>query len=604
MEKISDNVQKKTEHDMQEQQTTYIQNAKMQNVKNYNSDLQELNKQLKRAQKQLEKEKRKRIRARVVGVFLCVLVLLGTVCIIVVGMLKESIEESEREELLLSEYKQKEEELYAPIQTLQDQIKLLKKEKIENGDIIQVESTVLSSDNKEELNSYVASLKRHSMQTVELKKQGDEQYYQLTRKYDVGEYTIMDSGNPIIFPGAILRGDSLFQGALDYTLVSAQRTPMKLVSNQQNASVVEVQDVSYGTVMDALKSYHKASSGEQAKMWTYYLQSLESTEQLELSLGVKAKSVGLNFGNKQAEKTSTVAIIYKQIYYSVNAEPLKSAADYFQTGTDFDKLGSYEPAYVSSVDYGRMIVVFVTGNMEMSELSAGLEASIQGVGIGAAISNIKENNELQLRVLQFGGKSANINEILEGEGKTEGLKDKINKLFNGSEGIESLEQRITNCLDMNGELLNPVPLSYSLKYLSDNAVVPTMFIEKENLVAANDARTVKISLTSGEYDAVPGTLQLDVPDAAGMIVSGNTITISEEGKTDGEIVLIWDKTCTSPIIGTFNGKTITLDLHDSSKNTELEIELASEEKRVIWSYTMLYKTFADVYITDAVNEMQ
>lgn len=570
---------------------------------NYQSRCNDLNKQLAQAKKALKKCKKSKMRARMVCVMLCIVILVASACGMSSIWFSEKLADEGKQFALENKYKEARGEVYAPVQALQQQVRLLEKEQLGIGEILSVESTILNNSNKEELNRYVASLKRHATQTVELKRQGAMQYYQMARIVDVGEYTITDSGNSVIFPGAIIQGDSLFMGTADYTLVAAERTPIYLVSNQQNGTSIEVKNVSYGTITDALKNYQAISDQGQAKEWTYYLQSIESEEQLELSLGIKAADVGLDFSHSNTEKNATVAVVYKQTYYSVNAEPLNSAADYFENGTDFSKWGIYEPAYVASVDYGRMMVVFVTANMDISELKAGLEASIKGVDIGAALSNIKQNNQLDVEVIQLGGKANNINEIMDSEAGTDGLVDKWNQFLHGTEDSKSLTQRINDCLDMNGELVNPIPLSYSLKYLSDNAVVPAMMIEAENLIPVEDAKTVKISLIGTGSKVVPGVLQLDVPDTAGMIVSENTIVISKDGATNGEIVILWDSTCESPITGNFNGMPLTLDLQNlatDNMETDIPVELVTEES--LWNGTC--NTYANIHISNAVSEMQ
>jgi len=45
---------------------------------------------------------------------------------------------------------------------------------------------------------------------------------------DLDQYRLCDPGNSVIYPGAILRGDTLMQGTLDYTLIAENRTPITI----------------------------------------------------------------------------------------------------------------------------------------------------------------------------------------------------------------------------------------------------------------------------------------------------------------------------------------------------------------------------------------
>ena len=353
-----------------------------------------------------------------------------------------------------------------------------------------VETTILSDENASELNSYIKSLERRTIEEEQKKEFHGIDYYQHMDIMELQNYYLSDTGNDTVFPGAIIRGDSLFKGNA-YALVVAERTPLYLTSNQQNSKPVMVSDVSYRTVNEALQQFQNETGNGPAKEWTYTLNAARSTHELQVKLGVSAANVGIGVGADLQSEKSTIAVVYTQTYYTVSVEPLGAATDYFNTGTDLAILGDYEPAYVSSVNYGRMIVVLVTSDMEMSELSAELSAKIKGVSIEAGIANIAKTEDMTYQIYQYGGETGNMDIVTQPGERQIGLLEKIDIFFYGTEEDEdSIVSEINQYIAADSELKNPVPISYQLKYLSDNAVVPQVYI-------ANEYRTLE-RYTGGE----------------------------------------------------------------------------------------------------------
>lgn len=361
----------------------------------------------------------------------------------------------------------------------------------EYSKIPEVSSTILADSNREELNRYVISLKRHAEEEFQKESINGVSFYRMASVYDMDKYRLFDTGNTVIFPGAVVKGDSLLQGMASYTLVTQGRTPMYLTSNQAGADSVLVEDINYRTVSDVIKEYAKTNEGNTAKSWDYYMKSINSSDELNFSLGVKLPINGITIdsdtGSKNKNQQSYLLVIYTKTHYTVSAEPLKSAVDYFQVGTDMSSLGNYEPAYVSSVDYGEMIIVLVQGKMSSEELSQKVGASIAGVGIDAGLSAIHMDEELTASILQSGGKMIDLNEIFGSTTEStrkEGLIDKWNTFWFGSEetGQQSLQDRTNGAIDTTALAENSIPIAYTLKYLSDNSYVPTKVVQDEEVM--------------------------------------------------------------------------------------------------------------------------
>lgn len=477
----------------------------------------------------------------------------------------------------------------------------VKKEMAKEGSI---ESAVLEEHNKEEHNGdepeqNVISLQRYPTWTLQLTDDGENQYYQAVKKYNLDEYVISDPGIETIYPGAILRGDSLFQGVEKYVPVSAERTPMYLTSTGRGGKSILVEDISYRTVNEALNDMQESKQKESPQEWTYYMQSFDALAELEYSLGINLlKLVKQNTNFDVEAEFSMVAVVYKQIYYTVNAESLHSTAAYFKEGTDISDFGIYEPAYVSSVDYGRIFVLFVYGAKARSELEKEVGGCVKGVGIAQGIKGILQLTGVNHHMYQIGGKSDGADGIL---GKSEGKKgilEQWDEFWNGSEEEANIEQRINEYLDMSGDLVNPIPLSYHLRYLSDNAPVPSIVIEKmSKCIPKQDARLVKISL-SGNLE---GKLQLSIPEEAGLILSEDWTEISKKGESTDEIVILWDSTYVKPIEGTFEGEDLEISLSDFPQQGKTTQSIKSDNG--VWGFGGK-ETFINISISDTIQEIQ
>ncbi|MCM1408951.1 MAG: thiol-activated cytolysin family protein [Lachnospiraceae bacterium] len=345
------------------------------------------------------------------------------------------------------------------------------------------------------MNAYIASLDR-VVKGLRTETAGLITCFTDTQTYDLNGYTIAGGGNAVIFPGAVLKGDSLFQGTADYTLLPLERTAIHLTSSQAGGTSAKIEDASYRGVMDFLDSCAGKNEGQAAREWNYYMQTYRNSTELKASLGVELPGTGgFELGSTNHTEVSSVAVIYRQVYYTVNAEPQKSAAEYFRDGADPAAFGDYEPAYVSSVDYGRMVVVLVQGNMSAEELGAKVSGCIKGVDISAGLNSILEESDIEYRLFQYGGEQKDAGMITDSSQKTLGIVGQWEEFLHGSEDKADLQTRVNDFIRTDAPTTNPVPIGYTLKYLTDNSFVPAMMVTgRKTMLAEEDAvRRVKIT---------------------------------------------------------------------------------------------------------------
>ena len=88
-----------------------------------------------------------------------------------------------------------------------------------------------SSDNTESTNEYIASLLRHPEGKSESLSFMGKPYYLVNDAVELNKYNVLDTTTNVIYPGAIIKGDSLFRGN-NYTVIETERTPIDIISNQ------------------------------------------------------------------------------------------------------------------------------------------------------------------------------------------------------------------------------------------------------------------------------------------------------------------------------------------------------------------------------------
>lgn len=112
-------------------------------------------------------------------------------------------------------------------------------------------------------------------------------------------------------------------------------------------------------------------------------------------------------------------------------------------------------------------------------MSAKLDALIDGVQIGIAIGKIQKDEKLNCQIITYGG--ADMAGILQTSDKNKGIVGEVKEWLWGGDDNDGVADRLNDFLINKDSLINPVPVSYRLKYLSDNEQVPAMYIKAEEI---------------------------------------------------------------------------------------------------------------------------
>ena len=291
------------------------------------------------------------------------------------------------------------------------------------------------------------------------------------------DVAIFDPTLGVVYPGALVIGNTeMLDGAPEPLQI--QRAPMKLrldlpgigergtlmVENPTFTNVQTAIDdgLEYWNQEIAPRGYEIASNAFYESTTAY------SSQQMSLDLGVGVEwASGSSFESQFSYDNTTTkrvaAILYRQVFYEIVMETPETPAEVFGAQVDLAKVksamnSSTPPAYVSSVQYGRIIMVRMeTTSTETSvELDAALEYASIGKDVDASVEakykSILEKSTIN--VVTIGGNA----EI-------------ASKVITGSDVAESggLNYVISEGALYSRE--NPgAPIAYTVKYLKDNRI--------------------------------------------------------------------------------------------------------------------------------------
>jgi thiol-activated cytolysin len=294
-----------------------------------------------------------------------------------------------------------------------------------------------------------------------------------TLKKNLSDVSILSNTAGVIFPGALVLADENLKDGRPTPIALPRRAAQLSVDlpglqnpnmtvNPDNASV---QQALNKMLEDWNKQGAPAGYKNAARSFLNVSQSF-TKEQLSLDLGFSAKwasgSASAQLGVASTTEKSVVVAYYKQVYYTVTMNTPTLPADVFDDSVTQAQAqpvfgAAHPPAYVRSVDYGRLLVV----KMETSAVDTSFnlkgafeQATAGGVTLDAnlAAKYQKILNDASFTVLALGGGAETPLKTFTGgaEVKFTGLKEYIE-----TDGVYRRD--------------NPgVPISYQVAFLKDN----------------------------------------------------------------------------------------------------------------------------------------
>lgn len=276
----------------------------------------------------------------------------------------------------------------------------------------------------------------------------------------------MDGNIGNIYPGAILHADSkLVDGRPDVLPVNKTlaRKPIEVSVdiNGNTEDPIEISKIDKGTIDSAaqkqIDNWIKTGKSAAAKL-IYHSSMAYSKEQLETELGIKGAADRYKVDMKACMKSEKkeMLVVYNQIYYTLRV-PNQTASYLFDdavTKKDLQnaQVTSKRPglAEVTSVSYGRQIVIKLSTSNTAAEVEAAWNANVSGTGISNSnkYSSVMENTTYS--VFAFGGRTDTAGKML----TTTNLKE--------------VNQYIAADVDFKKGSA-AVPLSYTTNFIDDGS---------------------------------------------------------------------------------------------------------------------------------------
>jgi hypothetical protein len=275
-----------------------------------------------------------------------------------------------------------------------------------------------------------------------------------------------------VWPGAITQSKTLAQG-LAAPIGLPRRPGMITLSDasidgpgdgQGGKYSRTIESPSLASTREAISQMLSQGSVHLAAKSNYLAETAYSMNEASVKMGVAVSwmngSVKANFSGNWLSKKTTMVVRFIQAYYTASfaapAAPEKVFGPYVTANDARPYMGpGNPPAYVSSVTYGRMLIMKVESDQSEQELRAALDLAFNKVNVevDAASKKVLQNSTFSVFVL--GGSPDDAARIQ-------------------SSDAENRAAAIAGYIQ-NGANFNPqspgVPISYTMRRLADNSTI-------------------------------------------------------------------------------------------------------------------------------------
>ncbi len=314
--------------------------------------------------------------------------------------------------------------------------------------------------------------------------------------------------NEKLFPGALVTGVSVMNPLLTVPNTISMPRAGGIISilgitggfnedSNGNSIFEPLSEVTQPRVAAAMnKIINRKQEQNLPSNFTFEFSQIESKDQLAFSLGVSAKAFGARLNASLAFSTdkvyNRVLVKLEQSYYTMKIQEPNSRQEIFpDTVTDQDIRDHFSinnpPAYISSVDYGRVFYMLIESTQTRQEIEAAVKASLnRAVFSGSVESDVKkvaELSDLSVKVYAFGGDASG---TLSLSGETD-------------------LRKIVTTLAEATDIRNGVPISYTVRSLFN----PSKIIRKGLSANFDKVNCVAIGAIPAGYRNLVGLFGTD-----------------------------------------------------------------------------------------------
>lgn len=294
-----------------------------------------------------------------------------------------------------------------------------------------------------------------------------------TLNKNLSDFAILSQG-AVAFPGALLVADNHLQSGAPTPIGLRRKKVMLTVdlpgltnpSGEADPTTSGIQTF----LNSKLEEWNRLSESQgyrNAVRSMLNFSTAYSRQQVAVNLGFKAEwasgDASAQLDVSSSTERSVVVCYYKQVFYTVKMNTPASPADVFDPSVSLADVRSVAstggpPAYVDSVDYGRILLV------KMETSSVDTSVNLQGAFKQATLGGVTVSGDLKTKYDQI-IKDATFTAVAIGGGTSEAARIFIGASAGEPQGLK--EYFDAGCYTRN----NPgMPIAYVVRFLKDNAL--------------------------------------------------------------------------------------------------------------------------------------
>ena len=361
------------------------------------------------------------------------------------------------------------------------------------------------------------------------------------------DFMTMDPNADVIFPGALIRGDSLQSG---YRNIIAKRgagnVTLTLVTGAVAGSQTrDMPELKFQAMVDAQNEIIQALNARGAAVPAQISQEVkvfDSADEFAAQAGfsttygagpIKSSiSASVDFSTQTRKSRIFAKVVQRYFTMVYNRSGLDPNA-FFAPDVNVVELGkqigpSSPATYVKSVTYGRIAYMIIESDSSKTELKAAFTGDFPTTTVNVATQMAKTRKSASIKVIGLGG---NVTSLQDAAAKAvESLQDDTRQPLAAMSSLIADKDSVTF-----GDKNPPLPISFEIRNIVDDSVVQnavTSEYTRRSCLPVLDGGKVKLSLdaTKATYD---GSGKMTA--WAGAPSSPNSIYGVEKGDLNGKI---------------------------------------------------------------------
>ena len=290
----------------------------------------------------------------------------------------------------------------------------------------------------------------------------NKEFYEQAKEFE--EQLLFSDDKNVFYPGALIRAKSVVDG--EYDPIEADRAPIVISTDLPGSSdpTIKVESPSLSGVRKGINELLSRKFDAPAANLTYSIEEVYDKAHLKMAMGGNYKGVAntveASAGFSFDKEKNRFLVKVQQVFYELSIDLPKNPSDFFAKEFDYKKeFGAEKPLFVSSIKYGRILLLGIETSMTKKEAEAKLQASVLGGKIGAnaeaAYNDLLKESTIKGRVLGGDAKLGSLAAI----------------------SLEDVKKFISEGARLSTE--NPgAPIAYKLKELGTNRTFKTVIYSK------------------------------------------------------------------------------------------------------------------------------